>query len=179
MTNYEFRERIAKYNAYENHPLKESYLKEKQKVINEISNEKSVKKISIIRLIMIIMIFVYLILFVNSIPDGDMVCILGIVNIIGVVVLSLMKKSKIKEHKSYKEIIEKYGQQGLVEFSESDVEKGSCYDEYSCCCVTGRHLSVEERSICQKANFHKCKTFMRSAYGYTEEDFDNMEMIHD
>lgn len=179
MTNYEFRQRIAKYNTYENHPLKDDYLKEKQDAINEISKEKSVKRISIIRLIMIIMIFVYLISFINSAVDGGYIeTVLGILNIIGIVVLSFVKKSIIQEHNSYKAVIEKYKALGVEEFSQSDVEKGSCYDNYGCCCVTNRQLSIEEREICNEAHFRKCKTFMRSAYGYTEEDFENMEMIH-
>lgn len=180
MTSYEFRERVGKYRAFENHPLKDKYFEEKKKLTNSINNNKKLKKLSIVRLILIIMIPVYFFLFIESATDGGFITtILGIANIAGIILITLAKNQMIKDEPTYKAFVDKYKELGVIEFTQSDVEKGACIDEEGCCAVTQRSLSVEEREKCRQAHCHKCKTFMKAAYGYTEDYFSSMEMIHD
>lgn len=179
MTSGEFKERVNKYHAFENHPLKDQYLEEKEKLKAKINEGKSYKRLSIAIVIMIIMIPVFFFIFIETMDGGYITTILGILNIVGLILIIIAKENMVKNDPAYIAFTEKYKELGVIEFTESDVEKGGCIDEYGCCAVTGRTLSVEERAKCREAHCHKCKTFMRAAYGYTEEEFSEMEMIHE
>lgn len=181
MTSREFRERVNKYQTFENHPLKSKYLDEKKKMSGKINTGKSYKRMSTAIAVMLIMIPVYFFIFIEALngDGGFITTILGILNIAGVILLIIAKENMVKDDPAYKAFTEKYKKLGVVEFTSADVEKGGCIDDEGCCAVTGRGLSTEERARCQSANCHKCKTFLRAAYGYTEEDFVGMEMTHE
>lgn len=178
----ELQKKVAKYNAYQNHPLRDEYLKEKKSVVAYISdNNKTVNKTGKITFFLFIMVFVYFIIFCNVLeydPYNLIVIILGILNIIALFLSIAVSESDIKSSKEYKDLIEKYKQLGLEEFTSADVEKGGCiYD--GCCGVTGRSLSYEESQICNKAHCEKCKTFMKAVYGFDDYELRDTEILHD
>lgn len=168
MTSEEFRKRLQSYKAYQNHPLKNQYREEKEKLIKSLNKTPKMKKLRIIRLVMIVLIGVYF--WALNYFFGHDICaaivIAGIVNLILIYIVSRFKNSCIKNSDVYVQFIEKYRKLGLREFESYDVAKGGCIDysniSYARCPVTGEIITDEKLEECRKTGAYKCEIFERA-----------------
>ncbi len=166
MTTSEFNNRLTKYRNFKYHPLKSQYEDEKKELLKELNSRKLFKCLRIVRFIMCILTVVYLAAFVDTltmeIQIGFTVFVFGVLNLIGIFLISILKSKKIKETDEYCSFINKYKNLGVEEYNDIDVAKGGCIDKYvgyGICPVTGKILKKEEYEKCCKTRALDCEVF--------------------
>lgn len=101
MTTSEFNNRLTKYRNFQYHPLKSQYKDEKEELLKELNSRKYYKRLRIIRIIMFILVVVYLVAFVETatmeIQIGFAVLVVGVINLTGIILISIYKEKKIKK----------------------------------------------------------------------------------
>lgn len=166
MTTSEFNNRLTKYRNFQYHPLKSQYKDEKKELLKELNSRKYYKRLRIIRIIMFILAVVYLVAFVETatmeIQIGFAVLVVGVINLTGIILISIFKEKKIKKTDEYCSFIDKYKKLGVEEYNDIDVAKGGCidkYEGYGICPVTGKILKKEEYEKCCKTRALDCEVF--------------------
>lgn len=166
MTTSEFNNRLTKYRNFQYHPLKSQYKDEKEELLKELNSRKYYKRLRIIRIIMFILAVVYLVAFVETatmeIQIGFAVLVVGVINLTGIILISIYKEKKIKKTDEYCSFIDKYKKLGVEEYNDIDVAKCGCidkYEGYGICPVTGKILKKEEYEKCCKTRALDCEVF--------------------
>lgn len=182
-------ERIQMFKAYENHPLKSQYLKEKEELKKDLAvrykkEVKEYKKSNWWKAIPFVMIVFFFGLFWYGMDafgnDVGVVVVLGILNLIicGAIIykndksgiIGTSKDNVIENSKEYKEFTERYKNLGLVEVTEYNLTVGDCveYDNVKCgyvCGATGCPLTYEQIRVCRGMSRDDCSKFYGAVYG--------------
>ncbi len=182
-------DRIRMYNEYRNHPLREEYEKDVQKIRNNNGKNFFYYMISVLMFIVWIPFILVLLGAIAAIigiekydfTDWALTIFFGLILLIvaaaiGTALSDVKYNIQQKNNRNdFAQLKEQYYSKGLYVFTYDDLVDTVCMDEdaygNTVCGINGSYIGSDKKYFfCKKSgNCRKCKTFMTALYG---DDYD-------